>query len=230
MSVIVLGDGMLGSELCRINGWAYISRAKDGFDITDINTYSKLLPCTGCTIVNCVANTSTYSDDRDSMWSVNISGVRRLVEFCNKWGCRLVHVSSDYVYTGSDRDASEDSVPVHNKSWYGYSKLVSDAIVQEYSNKYLLIRCTHKKSPFPHESAWVDQVGNFDYVDKIADLCSKLIDSGATGLFNVGTDKKSMFDLALRTAIVSQSQRPSHVPEDVSMNTQKLKTFISGTC
>ena len=83
MKVLVLGDGMLGSELCNLNGWDFVSRSKHGFDITDESTYVKMLPCAGYTIVNCVANTDTYSENKNLIWDVNISGTRKLVEFCN---------------------------------------------------------------------------------------------------------------------------------------------------
>lgn len=226
MNVLVLGDGLLGSELCRLNGWDFVSRSKDGFDITDESTYRKMMPCTGYTIVNCVANTDTYSNDKDSIWDVNISGTRKLIEFCNKWGAKLVHISSDYIYTNSKEYATEDDVPVHNQSWYGYSKLVSDAMVQEYAKSKLVIRCTHKPKPFSFDEAWTDQVGNFDYVDKIADMCSRLILSGASGVYNVGTETKSMYDLAKRTKNVSMSLSPKRAPKNVTMNVSKTKLLI----
>ena len=33
MKIVVLGDGLLGSEIVKQTGWDYISRKKDGFDI-----------------------------------------------------------------------------------------------------------------------------------------------------------------------------------------------------
>jgi dTDP-4-dehydrorhamnose reductase len=226
MNVLVLGDGLLGSELCRINDWDFVSRSKHGFDITDESTYVKMMPCTGFTIVNCVANTDTYSNDRDSIWEVNISGTRKLIDFCNKWGAKIVQISSDYIYTNSKEGATEEDVPVHNQSWYGYSKLVSDAIVQEYAKNSLVIRCTHKPNPFSFDEAWVDQVGNFDYVDKIADMCSRLILNNASGVYNVGTETKSMYDLAKKTKDVSVSHKPNQAPGNVTMDVSKTKLFI----
>jgi dTDP-4-dehydrorhamnose reductase len=226
MKVLVLGDGLLGSELCKANDWPFLSRSKHGFDITDESTYVKMLPCSGYTIVNCVANTDTYSDDRNSIWQVNISGTRKLIDFCNKWGARLVQISSDYIYSNSKYCATEEDVPVHNQSWYGYSKLVSDAIVQEYATNSLVIRCTHKPNPFPFDKGWIDQVGNFDYVDKIADICSSLILSKANGVYNVGTDLKTTYELARKTKRVSPCLKPSEAPANVTMDVSKTKSFI----
>ncbi len=226
MNVLVLGDGLLGSELCRLNGWDFVSRSRHGFDIRHESTYLKIIPCAGYTIVNCIANTDTYSKNKDAIWQVNISGTRKLIDFCNKWGAKLVHISSDYVYTNSKSCATEEDVPVHNQSWYGYSKLVSDAMVQEYAPKSLVIRCTHKPIPFPFKEAWVDQVGNFDYVDKIADMCSKLILNNATGVYNVGTELKSIYDLAQKTSNANSCLRPPFSPSNVTMDVSKIKFFV----
>ncbi len=91
------------------------------------------------------------------------------------------------------------------------------------------MRGTHKQTPFPYDSAWVDQIGNFDYVDIIAKLYIELINRNACGLFNVGTDLKTMLDLAKRTNVNSSySFIPNtQIPSDVSMDVSKLKTFLT---
>ena len=42
LRVLVLGDGLLGSEIVKQTNWDCISRKGDGFDITDLETYSLL--------------------------------------------------------------------------------------------------------------------------------------------------------------------------------------------
>ncbi len=39
MNVVVLGDGLLGSEIIRQSGWEYISRRKDGFYINNVGSF-----------------------------------------------------------------------------------------------------------------------------------------------------------------------------------------------
>ena len=79
MRVLVLGDGLLGSEIVKQTNWDYISRKKDGFDITldefNFTEYD--------TIINCIAYTNTYSDDRGSNWNINYKAVANLVDYCN---------------------------------------------------------------------------------------------------------------------------------------------------
>ena len=40
---LILGDGLLGSELHKQTGWDYISRKKDGIDFTDIDSYKNYI-------------------------------------------------------------------------------------------------------------------------------------------------------------------------------------------
>ena len=61
-SIVVLGNGLLGSEISNQTNWDLISREKDRFDINDEYNFSKLLEYD--VIVNCIANTNTYSTDK----------------------------------------------------------------------------------------------------------------------------------------------------------------------
>lgn len=180
-------------------------------------------------IVNCVANTDTYSNDKESHWLVNYKGVSDLVKYCNYKNKFLVHISTDYVYSGSDSFAEEEnSVPVHAKNWYSYTKLLSDAYVQLESNDYLLIRCSHKPNDLPYEKAWVDQFGNFDVVHKIAYLIVSLMHKNARGLYNVGTELKSVYQMCVNEKkTVLPVFSPEHVPKNISMNVKKMKLKLS---
>ena len=196
-----------------------------------MTTYHKMLKmehgavvyCPYDVIVNCIANTDTYSKDMDSHWAVNYAGVGSLIEFCNKWNVKLVHISTDYIYSESAPAASETSVPVHCNNWYGYTKLLGDALVQLSAKNYLICRCTHKETPFQYENAWTNQTGNFDYVDRISNLIIKLIEKNKQGVYNVGTETKTMFDLARQTKDVKPSTCPVETPNDVTLNTSKLE-------
>ena len=48
MKVLVLGDGLLGNEVCKQTGWNYISRKKDGIDFTNIESYVNFLSGYDC--------------------------------------------------------------------------------------------------------------------------------------------------------------------------------------
>jgi dTDP-4-dehydrorhamnose reductase len=221
LKVLVLGDGLLGSEIIRQTNWDYKSR-KTGFDINNLDVIDDSYNV----ILNCIAHTDTYSKEREKHWEVNCIFLKNLIDFCNKKNIKLVHISTDYIYTNSVEDASEEDVPVHCNNWYGYTKLIGDGLVQLLTNDYLLIRCTHKPNPFPYEKAWINQVGNFDYVDIISSLIINSIDKNLNGVYNLGTEKKSIFELASKTKNVEPAEAPNQVPKNTTMNLEKLKKLI----
>jgi len=221
MNILVLGDGLLGSEIVKQTGWDCKSRYKKNFNIDDL---SGLIDYD--IIVNCIANTDTYSTKREKHWKVNYEFVNDLIKYCNEYGKKLIHISTDYIYAGAMLNASEEHVPVHCGNWYGYTKLLGDGLVQLQCEDYLICRCTHKEKPFPYDAAWIDQIGNFDYVDKISELIIELINNNASGVYNVGTETKTMFDLAKQTKDVSVSYAPVFVPKNQSMNLDKLNSTL----
>ena len=137
MKVLVLGDGLLGSELVKQTDWDYISRKKDGIDFTAIETYKHMLDNYD-EVINCIAYTNTYDDDRNLYWKVNYEGVANLVDLCNIFEKKMIHISTDYLYTYSKVGATENDVPVHCSNWYGYTKLLADGYVQLKSSNFLL--------------------------------------------------------------------------------------------
>lgn len=224
---LILGDGLLGSELVKQTGWDYISRKKDGIDFTDIQTYKHFL-LDYDEVINCIAHTDTYGENREKHWDINYKAVADLVDVCNGYEKKLIHISTDYLYTHSKEEASEDDVPVHCRNWYGYTKLLADGHVQLKSNNFLILRSTHKPEPFPYDKAWTNQIGNFDYTSVITGLIVKLIKGNTTGVYNVGTELKTMFDLAKQTkndVIPTTEKSDVSVPSNISMNLNKLEEF-----
>lgn len=228
-NIVVLGDGILGSEIIKETKWDYISRSKDNFDITNESCFEGFFLYKGApiwdTIVNCIANTDTYSSGKELHWDVNYKAVYNLVTFCNEWNIKLVHISSDFVYSNSFKEKrSELDVPVHFCNWYSYTKLLADSVIELLSNNYLICRCTHQVSPFKYEKAFINRIGNFDYVSKISELIIKLINNDSSGIFNVGTNLKTMYELAKQTKNnVTPTMCKEDYPKDTSMDINKLK-------
>ena len=225
LKVLVLGDGLLGTEIIKQTNWESVSRKKNLFDIDDLE--NSLAGYTPNVIINCIANTNTYSTDKQSHWNVNYVFVNNLIKYCNSNGIKLVHISTDYIYAGSINNASEEDVPVHCNNWYGYTKLLGDGLVQLQSNDYLLCRCTHKPSPFPYDGAWIDQIGNFDYVSVISGLIIEMVNNKLSGLYNVVTETKTMYELASQTKSVNKTFTPIHVPKNQSMNINKMTNDLN---
>ena len=225
MRRLILGDGLLGSELVRQTGWDYISRKKDMMNLDDIVHFIKDVERYD-EIINCIAHTDTYDKNRDKHWNVNYKFVIDLANACTDK--KLIHISTDYIYTNSKEEASEEDVPVHCQNWYGYTKLLADGYIQLKSNNFLLLRGTHKKEPFTYDSAWSNQVGNFDYVSTMSEIIVKLINKDCKGVYNIGTQTKSMYELAKKTKldVKCDKNQPENVPKNITMNLDKLRRVI----
>ena len=226
MRVLVIGDGLLGSEIVKQTNWDYISRKKDGIDFTILESYQHKLYDYDI-VLNCVAFTDTYSNNRVSNREINYVAVANLSDFCSQQNKKLIHISTDYVYSNSINESTEEDLPLISENWYTYYKLLADEYIQLKNNNFLICRCSFKPNPFPYKKAWVDHVGNFDYVNKIAYIIIKLINDNAAGLFNVGTNLKSIYELSkLTNQTVTPTLKPKNAPSNVSMNIDKLNNFL----
>lgn len=227
-NILILGNGQLGRELARQLNCNVISRSVDNIDIRYINQWSHLIKHSYDIIINCIAYTDTYGTDMEIAWDVNLKALNDLIDICNNTNKKLVHISTDYIYANSKPYASELDVPVHIPTWYGYSKLVGDALVQLRCNNYLICRLSHKPNPFPYDNAWTDVYTNGDSVDVIAKLIISLIHKQAIGVYNVGTESKTIYDLAIKSnSNVIPSNKPNQVPHNTTMNINKLKNFLN---
>ena len=182
MKVLVLGYGMLGKELVKQTGWDFISRKTHGVEFTEESSYLGYLNDYDI-IVNCIANTDTYSKDKESMWNVNYKGV---------------------------------------------TKLLGDSYIQLKEKDYLIIRCGHKPNPFPYPKAFDNVSGNFDYTDIIAGKIIQLINKNCTGVYNVGTENKTIFDLAKKSnSNVIPTKSPQHIPTNLEMDIKKMNNKLN---
>lgn len=226
MKTVILGCGLLGSELVRKSGWDLLSRDFHDIDITKPETYRDILKQYE-QIVNCIGYTNTWDTKKEPTWSVNYVGVMDLVDYCNNYNKKLVQISTDYIYTNSKKNVNESDVPVHFDNWYTYTKLLADGYVQARCKKYLLVRTSFKPKPFPWKEGWSNLKGNFDYVDVIADLIIELINKRAKGVYNVGTEEKTMYELAVRTKPDCVEIDNTSQPHNITMDLTKMKNTLN---
>ena len=179
-------------------------------------------------IINCIACTDTYDENKDANWNTNYKGVVDLVDYLDDKDMKLIQFSTDYVYAQSNKNASETDVPVHDANWYTYTKVISEPYIELRLSNYLIVRSTHKPRPFMFDKGLISQVGNFDYVDTVSKIYIDLIEGDAQGIYNVGTELKTMYDLGKRTKddiIPTNEKFNDTMPLDVSMNLEKLEKF-----
>lgn len=219
---VILGDGLLGSELQRITSWSIESRKKTNLDIEDFKRLSSIVDSNDV-IVNCIAHTDSYGGTREEHWKVNYELPARLSNLCLTSNKKLVHISTEFVYANNDIPPTETDIPLPDDTWYAYSKLLADDYIKATNAQALICRLLHKPNPFPYKEVWNVKTSG-DLVDKIAILVKELIIKKATGIFNVGTGDKNLSDLAPYSKIV---EPPAHVPKDTRMNIYKLEGFLN---
>jgi dTDP-4-dehydrorhamnose reductase len=226
MKVLVLGKGKLGGEIVKQTGWDYLCRAEHEITIDNFDEWKNKMDEYDV-VVNCIANTDTYSDNKEKHWKANYELVTFLAEYCDDNNKKLVHISTDYLYQKSVEDAKETDECEFDHSWYLMTKLLADEYLKEHAKNYLICRLSHKPYPFPYDSAWVDVETNADYTPVISGLVIELVKNGAEGLYNVGTEKKTIYELAQMTnKSVLKSIAPPHIPKNVTMNISKMENFL----
>jgi dTDP-4-dehydrorhamnose 3,5-epimerase/reductase len=99
----------------------------------DFTPYHVVINSAGYTKVDAA---ETQAGRREA-WAVNVGGIAALVEAARKHRFTLVHISSDYVFDGSEPVHTEDE-PVSPLGVYGQTKAAGDALVGSLPAHYLL--------------------------------------------------------------------------------------------
>lgn len=145
--VITGGRGQLGRDCRRVLGAGHTVHAfgSGDLDITDEqqvgNVVRRLQPDI---VINCAAYTAVDAceDDRQRCRLVNGEGPGILAAATAAAGCKLIHVSTDYVFDGRKplSAAYTEDDPVAPLSAYGASKLAGEEAVRQNSDNHLIIR------------------------------------------------------------------------------------------
>lgn len=154
MRILVTGGGgQLASEWARLlklkKDIEYIILNRQKLDITDSEmTKNVIRGFAPDVIINTAAYTSVdlAEDHPDEAFAVNRDGVGNLASVCREQGIKLVHYSTDYVFSGKSADAgiypggyAEDHERIPNNV-YGQSKKEGEDVLRNSGCEYLLIR------------------------------------------------------------------------------------------
>jgi dTDP-4-dehydrorhamnose reductase len=168
-------------------------------------------------------------------------------------GARLVHISTDHLFSGTRAFYTEDATPEPLNA-YGRSKLAAEQRVAAACPDALVIRTNffawgHRYrqsiSDWIHASLAAGRtLSMFDDVfvtpilaDELARLTHRLLDLGASGIYNVvGEERISKYDLAQRIAAtwgfpgalvrrgkIAASQLEAQRPHDMSLDNRKSR-------
>jgi dTDP-4-dehydrorhamnose 3,5-epimerase len=138
--LIVGANGQLGQALQAQypNAQAVDSSTLDITDAIAVNAFD----WSGVTtILNAAAYTNVdgaeTTDGRIAAWKVNATGVRNLAAIATEHNLTLLHVSSDYVFDGSQDNHSEEE-PFSPLNVYGQSKAAGDIAASLVPKHYVL--------------------------------------------------------------------------------------------
>jgi dTDP-4-dehydrorhamnose reductase len=123
------GRGQLGHDLAALSPTVRAVSSAE-LDVTTV-TAADLAGATA--VINCAAYTAVDAAETDesNAFSVNAVGPGLLAETCASVGIPLIHVSTDYVFSGDGTRPYEPSDPVGPKSAYGRTKLEGERRVLE---------------------------------------------------------------------------------------------------
>lgn len=112
-------------------------------DITDIDAVMSLvLNEKPDVIINCAALTNV--DGCEKMWDlaykINAIGPHNLAIAATAVGAKLVHVSTDYVFAGTERTPRTEFDTPDPISAYGKTKLEGEQFVRQFAEKFFILR------------------------------------------------------------------------------------------
>ena len=150
MKILLLGGkGMLGSECREVLGRdeGVVAPEKKELDITSWDrVIERLQHIRPNVILNCAAFTRVNACEEHKMAflcrKINVEGPRNLAQGAARFGSKVIHLSSDYVFSGDKPIAQpyfEDD-PLDPLSEYGRAKMDSEVAVRENASDYIIIR------------------------------------------------------------------------------------------
>lgn len=232
MKIILLGGyGMLGIELRKISP-DITSPTRSEVDITDFIKLKEYITLHNPDlIINAAAETDNRKIEKfpANALNTNIIGSANVSILCREFGIRLVYLSTDYIYQGNHGNYKEsDEILPFNL--YAWTKLGGECSTVAVKN-HLIIRTSFGKNTFDYPEAFTDKWVSKDYVDVIAPLIYEAALSPLTGVLNLGTERKTLYQYAKER---NESVKPVKIsdtnyftPYDNSLNLQKWIDYKS---
>ena len=138
----VYADAVENGEVVLVNTDVGIDGVKS-LDIADVDEVERFVEAEKIdVIINCAAFTNVNAAESawDSAYKVNAIGPRNLAIASTKYNVKLIHVSTDYVFDGTnDKPYTEFDAPAPLGA-YGKTKYEGEQFVKQFSNRFMIIR------------------------------------------------------------------------------------------
>ena len=150
MRVLVTGaKGQLGHDVvAELNrrGMDVIGVDVDEMDITDANSVDSVLSqAIPDAVIHCAAWTAVdaaeESENLERVYAVNVEGTKNVAEICKRLGCRMMYISTDYVFNGQGIEPwHADCKEYEPLSVYGKTKLEGELAVAKALTSFFIVR------------------------------------------------------------------------------------------
>ncbi len=207
--LITGSGGQLGRSVNRLMSGRYELVQTDVFagegirplDITDVDAVCEAVRSEQpYAVINCAAYTAVDSQEKDvdTSYRINAVGARNLAIAAEEAGAKLVHISTDYVFSGDKTTPYTEFDATGPVSVYGKTKLAGENFVREFSRRHFILRTawlygegrnfvkTMLKLSETHKTVSVvdDQIGNPTSSDELARAIDHLLETENYGLFH----------------------------------------------
>ena len=174
-------------------------------DITDGEAVSRVLSeVKPDAVIHCAAWTAVDlaedEDKRDKVRAINADGTRHIAQACRALGCKLMYISTDYVFDGQGETPWQpDCTDYAPLNVYGQTKLEGELAVRELVERFFIVRIawvfglsgknfirTMLRLGETHASVRVvcDQIGTPTYTLDLARLLVDMIETDKYGVYH----------------------------------------------
>ena len=134
-------------------------------DITNkLSVQNILLSVLPDVVIHCAAWTAVdMAEDEDNVEKVraiNAGGTRNIAEMCQRLDCKMVYISTDYVFDGEGTKAWEPDCEEYKPvNVYGQTKYEGELAIEEFLDRYFIVRI-----------AWVFGVNGKNFIKTMLNL------------------------------------------------------------
>ena len=256
--MIVGANGQLGQELQKYLKELNIpfdALTEKKLDITDLNAVQKQVELLKPSIIyDCAAYTAVdkaEDEGKNINWIVNVKGTQNLAQVAAEQNVKLVYISTDYVFDGTNEGEYFEDDVANPKNEYGRAKWAGEEAVRNSGANYYVIRTSWVFGEFGHNFVFTmkrlaqthdeltvvdDQFGRPTWTRTLAEFMVHLVETSATnGTYQLSNDnianwyqfaKEILKDTDVNIQPVSSDQFPqkAYRPRHSSMNLNKAKS------
>lgn len=147
MKILITGaQGQVGKELKTVaneQGFTVIAAGRNELDVTKLEKVKSYIQSKNADIViNAAAYTAVdkAEEEQDIAYAINRDGASNLARASKEQNIPLLHISTDYVFDGSQADAYCENDAVSPLGIYGASKWQGEEAIREELAQHIILR------------------------------------------------------------------------------------------